>query len=159
MLDYIIYFRLSTFELHIIAFSNWFSFSVDEAVMCQVRKRQSIIEKQDTYMDESMTYMQNSPLEVGIAEGIKVSFFFFNCLRKKKDDLAVCVIKKYSNTLVSSPTDCHSSIILNMFSLNVYFVKGDTSFIIIMLERELCLEKKLDDINFVLDHLQSVFNS
>lgn len=75
MLDYIIYFRLSILELYIIAFSNWLSFSVDEAMMCQVSKRQSIIEKQDIYMDESMTYMQKSPLEVGIAEGIKVSFF------------------------------------------------------------------------------------
>lgn len=75
MLDYIINFRLSMLELYIIAFSNWFSFSVDEAMMCRVRKRQSINEKQDTYMDESMTYMQNSPLEVGIAEGTKVSFF------------------------------------------------------------------------------------
>jgi hypothetical protein len=41
-------------------------------MICQVRKQKSIIEKQkDTYIDESMMYMQNSSLDVGIAEGTK----------------------------------------------------------------------------------------
>lgn len=44
MLDYIIYFGLSILELYIVAFSNWFFFDVDEAMICQVRKGQSIIE-------------------------------------------------------------------------------------------------------------------